>query len=203
MPRLVPNLGGRTDSNMATRDKLKGSTALPPSSIKNWGYVREHKLRVEKKPPDSVIELRELLTYPEHHDIFLIGMKQKSFEESIGAMLAELKIGVDGAYDGEELCALLAKALRHRGKSALEIDPNLVRAQLIEGDGTVKLKQQDHFVVQPSNDAFSVFMREHGCAQCDNTALCKRNKKCLGEESRMENLTREQKDEANTPIPTE
>lgn len=177
-----------------TRDKLNGSTVFT-TGWNNWGYVQEHSLRVEKKPPPSVIELRTLLAYPEHHDICMIGLKQKNFEEAIGAMLAALNIGVDGVYTGDELCILLAKALKHRGMRAVDIDPALVQAQLIEGDGSVALRQQDYYAIQQSNDPFSIFMRESGCVQCDNTALCKRAKKCLGDENRPEELTVEQKDD--------
>lgn len=153
---------------------------------RNWGYVNNHHLRLEKKPPDSLVRLRQLLLYPEHSDIMERAYHETTFEGVIGSIAASLGIILAGEYDGEELCEMLCTALRNRGKQNLS--PDLKPAALrIDDQAKSIVIEQDfsrHMSVPSNLDAFSLFMREKGCIQCDNTALCKRAGKCLGDESR-------------------
>lgn len=168
-----------------------------PRRRRNWGYENNHHLVVTKKAPDSLVELRTMLLYPEHADIFAAASVCPSFEECIACIATHLGIVLDGMYEGELLCAMLVDALKHRGMAgyvpagskpaSMLLDPTTKEAT-ISFDPTNYLGQID---IQKKLDPFSVFMQEHGCRQCDNTALCKRAGKCLGDDSRAPETTAE------------
>lgn len=143
-----------------------------------WGYKDDHHLLLEKVPPRSLIELRERLQLPEHQDIARIAIKGNTFAECIGHVAACLDIVLDGDYDGEELCALLVKALDNRrsGKPLLSLDPRLKDAELIERDGSVSLELTE---TQKEIEAFSLFMQEQNCQVCNYKQLCKNAGRCL------------------------
>jgi hypothetical protein len=67
-----------------------------------------------REPPRSLILLREEL--PKHPDIYAAASKEPDFARCIGTIAAMLDIVLDGQYAGDDLCDLLYRALRNRGK---------------------------------------------------------------------------------------
>jgi hypothetical protein len=137
-----------------------------------------------REPPRSLILLREEL--PKHPDIYAAASKEPDFARCLGTIAAMLDIVLDGQYAGDGLCDLLYRALRNRGKHGTSphlLDPRLVNAEIHETEGSLKLVEAAMQNIAPTRDEFTVFMREHGCDLCENTAVCKRAGKCLGAEA--------------------
>lgn len=154
---------------------------------KRFGYKNDHPLIVEKVAPESLLELRRLLQLPANKDLHDVGIKGATFSECIGNMAATLGIVLDGLYDGEALCELLVKAIKNRGegKNIREADPRLVGARVTETEDSVHIDRFERGVIVNNNRTLEKiednnrFMREHGCIQCDNIALCRHFGKCL------------------------
>lgn len=142
-----------------------------------------HALIVEKKPPQSIIELAKRLQQPQHADILAIAQKGETFEECIGTIAAFLDIVLDGEYDIPDLAAMLVKAMDARGTVGNQphtLDDRLVSVELVERKDSFELVLAEGTIAPPPTDVFSVFMREHGCKVCENRQACLSNNKCLG-----------------------
>lgn len=104
---------------------------------KSYGYdYASHPLLVQKIEPESLIALRRELALPHNKDISEKAQKQKDFETSLASIATDLGIILDGEYDLEQLCDVLATVLRKR--NLLKI----VRPSMLDGRlSTVRIQK--------------------------------------------------------------
>lgn len=117
--------------------------------------TRHHLLQI-KEPGDALVFLRLELSKPQNADIFKWASKGNSFEECCGIIAAHLDIVLDGMYDGDELCLLLAECLhnRHSLKSKNQphlLHPSLMNVELVERDNdvTVEIVEEEVNMIVP------------------------------------------------------
>lgn len=112
---------------------------------KKWGIDHStHELLSLHRPPDSLVALREELT--KHPDISAYAQEGATFEDCIGRIALKLDIVLDGDYDGEKLCAMLATALRNRGSNSMTPHlraAGLVNAEIVETEKGISLEKVD------------------------------------------------------------
>ena len=165
---------------------LKNGTAIAAISSVRPAYKETHSLIEEKIVPDGLLRLRQELQHPRHNKLMSLALKGKDFAECLAIIAAELGIVVDGYYDVDKLCNVLYKALcQHNG--VIKNIPELIPAELKETEDSIEITHRP--------DAFTMMMREAGCAQCDNKAACTKAGHCLGDDSNVFNLTKQQKEE--------
>ena len=110
---------------------------------RKWGVDHStNELLSLYRPPDSLVALRqELLNHP---DISAYAKEGATFEDCIGRIALKLDIVLDGAYDGDKLCAMLAEALRNRGSNTMTPHlraTGLVNAEIVETEKGISLEK--------------------------------------------------------------
>lgn len=109
------------------------------------GYNDEHHLIEIKEPGYAIQALRHYLSEPWNSDIFDYAIQGRDFEECLARIAEKLDILLDGDYDAENLCAVLAAALKNRKKPGTANQPwlrvpGLVSAEITERtNGTVTI----------------------------------------------------------------
>jgi hypothetical protein len=110
---------------------------------KKWGVDHSTNPHLSlHRPPDSLVALRtELLNHP---DISAYAQEGANFEDCIGRIAVKLDIVLDGDYDGDTLCTMLAEALRNRGSNSMTPHlraSGLVNAEIVETEKGISLEQ--------------------------------------------------------------
>lgn len=160
------------------------------------GYDDSHHLREVKILPESLIQLQQEITLPEHRDIYNAANAEKTFETALGMIAAMCDIVLDGEYDVPKLCELLVLALRSRrsaGANPSSMHPELVAVDLIEKKDELAVEFAGQYfdpsiLKQPTFDGYSTWMKEQGCEVCESRVACSTAGKCLGKESLEEGV---------------
>lgn len=108
------------------------------------GYNNPNHLVEIREPSAGLVAFRTELAKPEHADIAVYAQEGKTFEEVLANVAEKLDILLDGFYDPDDLCGLLAEALRNRSMTGSHSQPHirdnrLINVELVERDKEVEL----------------------------------------------------------------
>ena len=113
-----------------------------------------HHLLHLKEIPEGLWALRNELVL--HEDILEYARKGVTFEESLARIALQVDIALDGNYDVNTLCTMLADVLRVRrtgvGFSSICEKHKLKPAELVEKEGTVELVDTSIPTVAPEKE---------------------------------------------------
>lgn len=147
--RKEPHTGGKgikPKESLLFRALAKATMSKIKTNI-NGEYNTSHHLLEIKEAPSGLIHLRRELAKPQHSDISSAAQLETTFEGSLATIAEKLDIVVDGMYDVEPLCEMLATALENRfNVSSLMPQlraPGLVSAEIVEKEGEVELNETE------------------------------------------------------------
>lgn len=89
--------------------------------------------------PRELKEFRaELLN---HTDLYMIGMRQSTFEDVLAAVASKLNIALDGEYEPAKLLNMLTRAMKNRSDNPVEAPAlsDLQQVQLVETETEISL----------------------------------------------------------------
>lgn len=118
-----------------------------------------HYLLEIREPGSALVELRHQLQLVWNSDIAKYAARGSSFEACLGILASHLDIAVDGMYDADDLCDLLASALKNRftvrSTQPHLRDSRLMNVELVEREGDITVEVVDNEldvgVVAPSS----------------------------------------------------
>lgn len=130
-------------------DSKRLGEAAAARTLDSYGYSHPHHLIQINEPPASLLELRRLLSLEENQDLRDYAIEGGDFSQVMARLGTILGIGLDGYYDGAELCGVFVNAIhgRMKGLQPHLSDVRLVQAEIIEKeDGSISLESVDERV---------------------------------------------------------